>query len=56
MVHHMQETNDTTMHENTTSESDVEIEYDNNKSDEYTKITATIKNTDDVSEDAGMKL
>ena len=44
------------MHENTTSESDVEIEYDNNKSDEYTKITATIENTDDVSEDAGMKL
>ena len=52
----LQETNDTTMHENTTSESDVEIEYDNNKSDEYTKITATIENTDDVSEDAGMKL
>ena len=44
------------MHENTTSESNVEIQNDNNKSDEYTKITATIENIDDVSEDAGMKL
>ena len=52
----LQETNHTAMYENTTSESDVEIEYDNNKSDEYTKITAAIENTDDVSEDAGMKL
>ena len=52
----LQETNDTTMHESTASESDVEIEYDNNKSDEYSKITATIENTDDVSEDVGMKL
>ena len=52
----MQEANDTTMHENTTSESNVEIQNDNNKSDEYTKITATIENIDDVSEDAGMKL
>lgn len=52
----LQETNDTTMHENTTSESQVGIQNDNNKSDEYTKITATIENTDDVSEDAGMKL
>lgn len=52
----LQETNDTTMHENTTSESKVELQNDNNKSDEYTKITATIENIDDVSEDAGMKL
>lgn len=52
----LQETNDTTMHENTTSESKVEHQNDNNKSDEYTKITATIENIDDVSEDAGMKL
>ena len=52
----LQEANDTTMHENTTSESNVEIQNDNNKSDEYTKITATIENIDDVSEDAGMKL
>lgn len=52
----MQEINDTTMHENMTSESQVEIQNDNNKSDEYTKITATIANNDDVSEDAGMKL
>ena len=44
------------MHENTTSESHVGIQNDNNKSDEYTKITAAIENTDDVSEDAGMKL
>lgn len=50
------ETNDATMHENMTSESQVEIQNDNNKSDEYTKITATIANNDDVSEDAGMKL
>lgn len=52
----LQEANDTTMHENTTSESNVLIQNDNNKSDEYTKITATIENIDDVSEDAGMKL
>ena len=44
----LQETNDTTMHENTTSESKVELQNDNNKSDEYTKITATIENTDDL--------
>jgi hypothetical protein len=52
----LQETNDTTMYENTTSESNVEIQNDNNKSDEYTKITAAIGNNDDVSENAGMKL
>ncbi|MDD6811313.1 MAG: hypothetical protein PUD93_05550 [Lachnospiraceae bacterium] len=52
----LQETNDTAMHENTTSESKVELQNDNNKSDEYTKIADTIANTDDVSEDAGMKL
>ena len=51
-----QEANDTTMHENTTSESHVENQNDKNKSDEYTKITAAIDNTDDVSEDTGMKL
>ena len=44
------------MYENTTSESNVEIQNDNNKSDEYTKITAAIGNNDDVSENAGMKL
>lgn len=52
----LQETNDTTMYENTTSESNVEIQNDNNKSDEYTKITAAIGNNDDVSENAGIKL
>lgn len=51
----LQETKDTTMYDNMTSESQMEIQNDN-KSDEYTKIKATIENTDDVSEDAGMKL
>lgn len=52
----MQEINDTTIHGNMTEKSQVEIQNDNNKSDEYTKITTTIANNDDVSEDIGMKL
>lgn len=52
----LQETNDTTMYDNMTSESQVEIQNDNNKSDEYTKITSNIENTDYVGENAGMKL
>ncbi len=51
----LQETKDATMQENKTPESQIEIQKDN-KSDEYTKTTATNENIDDVNEDVSMKL
>lgn len=40
----LQERNDTTVYENMTSEAEVESQNDNNISDEYMMITATIEN------------